>query len=114
MNVLILHSELGVLRGGGENFTRNLFRAFARRGHRVAAAFVADRNGRYLIALPSEINPIPICGWWSRNLGQTLLSSVAQRLPLNRRLKFVWNRCQGAMSWRVIRWHNERFQRRVK
>src|SRR5258708_32145532 len=39
MKVLVLHSELGVLRGGGENFTRNLFAAFAERGHSVAAAF---------------------------------------------------------------------------
>ena len=39
MNILVLHSELGVLRGGGENFTRNLFAAFHKRGHDVRAAF---------------------------------------------------------------------------
>ena len=55
MNVLVLHSELGVLRGGGENFSRNLFTAFAERGHRIAAAFVADHNGRYPLPLPSAI-----------------------------------------------------------
>ena len=42
MKVLVLHSELGVLWGGGETFTTSLFVAFARRGHRVTAAFVAD------------------------------------------------------------------------
>jgi len=35
LNVLVLHAELGTLRGGGENFTRNLFAAFAERGHTV-------------------------------------------------------------------------------
>ncbi len=50
MRVLVLHSELGVLRGGGENFTRNLFAAFGERGHHVSACFVADLAGgiRYL------------------------------------------------------------------
>jgi hypothetical protein len=42
MKILVLHSELGVLRGGGENFTRNVFVAFAERGHDVSAAFIAD------------------------------------------------------------------------
>src|SRR5215475_9094251 len=81
MKVLVLHSELGVLRGGGENFTRNLFAAFAARGHHVAAAFVADRHGRYPIPLPSFIEPMPIRGWWSRKLGQATLSSMSNCLP---------------------------------
>src|SRR5713226_10537057 len=114
MNVLILHSELGVLRGGGENCTRNLFTAFAKRGHHVSAAFVADTKGKYRIALPSVIKPIPISGWWSRNLGEAMLSTIGRRIPLESRLRRAWNRFQEAISWRVINWHSERFQRRIK
>jgi glycosyltransferase involved in cell wall biosynthesis len=114
MNVLVLHSELGVLRGGGENFTRNLFTAFAERGHGVAAAFIADRNGKYPIPLPSVIYPIPIRGWWSRNLGQAMLSGITRHVPLNGRLKPVCDRFQGGISWRVVRWHNQRFQLKVE
>ena len=114
MNVLVLHSELGVLRGGGENFTRNLFTAFAERGHRVAAAFVADRNGSYPIPLPPAIKAIPIRGWWSRNLGERLLSVVGRYIPFKSGLKTTWDRFQEAVSWRAIEWHNRRFRRKVK
>jgi len=112
VKVLVLHSELGVLWGGGENFTRNLFTAFAERGHSVTAAFVADRYGRYPVTLPSSIEAIPMPGWWSRKLGQAKLSSVARYLPLPMRGK--WDRVQEAICWRTIRWHNRRFQRRVE
>ena len=60
MNVLVLHSQLGVLRGGGENFTRNLFVAFAARGHKVAAAFVPRARNmalRAIAALPLPARP---------------------------------------------------------
>ena len=62
MNVLVLHSELGVLQGGGETFSKNLFTAFAERGHQIEAAFVADSAGKYPMALPRCIKPIPIPG----------------------------------------------------
>lgn len=114
MNVLVLHSELGVLRGGGENFTRNLFSAFAERGHCITAAFVADHKGRYPLPLPSVIQPIPICGWWSSSLGQATLSSVGRYLPPHSRYRKEWDRIQGAISWRVFRWHKRRFQRRIQ
>jgi glycosyltransferase involved in cell wall biosynthesis len=114
MKIVILHSELGVLRGGGENFTRNLFTAFAKRGHQVSAVFVADIHGRYPLSLPSAIEPIPIRGWWSRNCGGTLLSTIGRQIPLKSRLSKHWSRFQRAISWRVINWHNERFQRRVE
>jgi glycosyltransferase involved in cell wall biosynthesis len=114
MRVLILHSELGVLRGGGENFTRNLFSAFAGRGHHVAAAFVADRRSRYPIPLPSCIKPIPLPGWWSRKLGQATLSSIGLRIPPASRLRMEWDRIQEAISWRTIRSHNRRFRSRVE
>jgi len=113
MRVLVLHSELGVLRGGGENFTRNLFVAFAERGHSVAAAFVADRQKQYPIALPSNILAIPLEGWWSRNFGQAALSAVAGFLP-DHGLKNKWDHLRSAISWRVIGWHNRRFQRAVE
>src|SRR5437016_6344070 len=114
MKILVLHSELGVLRGGGENFTRNLFAVFAKRGHRIAAAFVADRHGRYPISLPARIEPIPFRGYWSRNFGQATLSAVGRSIPNDSPLRKKWNYVQEAMSWRTIRWHNRRFQRRVE
>jgi glycosyltransferase involved in cell wall biosynthesis len=114
MKVLVLQSELGVLRGGGENFTRNLFTAFAERGHQVTAAFVADWRGRYPLPLPSSIQPIPMPGWWVRNLGQATLSSVSRYMPYKSQLQTKWNRVQEAIAWRTVAWYNRRFQRRVE
>ena len=114
MKVLILHSQLGVLRGGGENFTRNLFSAFTTRGHSVAAAFVADRNARYPIPLPSNIAAIPIPGRWSMDLGQATLASIGRYIPAASRPRKSWDRIQQALSWRTIRWHRGRFQRRIQ
>jgi glycosyltransferase involved in cell wall biosynthesis len=114
MKVLVLHSELGVLRGGGETVTKNLFTAFADRGHYVAAGFVANGKGCYPFPIPESIEPIPVPGWWSRKLGQATLSAVAQHLPVQSRLRRGWDRVQEAIAWRTIRWHNRRFQRRVE
>ncbi len=114
MRVLVLHSELGVLRGGGETLTRSLLTAFAERGHHVAAAFVASPRGGYPIPLPPSIEPIPIRGWWSRNLGQATLSSIGRRLPLGNHFRATWDWAQEAISWRTIRWHDRHFQRRVE
>lgn len=114
MKVLILHSELGVLRGGGENFTRNLFVAFAKRGHDVAAAFVANRHSWYPIPLPAHIKPIPMAGWWSRKLGQEFLSSIGSCIPFTSQLRAEWDRVQAALCWRTIRWHDQRFQRHIE
>ena len=114
MKVLVLQSELGVLRGGGENFTRNLFTAFAARGHRVMAAFVADCRGKYRLPLPPSIEPIPLPGWWVRNLGQATLSSVSRYMPYTSQCRTQWNRLQEAIAWRTVAWYNRRFQRRVE
>ena len=114
MKILILHSELGVLRGGGENFTRNLFTAFVERGHHISAAFVADYRGRYPIPLPTPIEPIPIPGWWSANLGQATLSHIGLYLSRSNQLRKKWDRIQAAISWRVFRWYSQRFQRRIE
>ena len=113
LHVLVLHSEVGVLRGGGENFTKNLFTAFAARGHRVTAAFAADRDAHYPLPLPACIEPIPVCGWWSRQPGQAVLSYLSANIgpPSVRRL---CGRIREAVSWRTIRWHNRRFERRVQ
>src|SRR5262245_12942716 len=114
MNVLVLHSELGVLRGGGENVTRNLFKALAKRGHRITAAFVADPSGKYSIPLPPGIQPIPIRGWWSRQFGQATLASLGRYLSSEGSIRRRWDHFQEAISWRTIRWHNRRFQQRVE
>lgn len=114
MKVLILHAQLGVLQGGGETFTRNLFTAFTGRGHQVSAAFVADPRGRWPFPLPPCIEPIPVPGWWSSNLGRATLSSLGRYLPAGSRSRKEWNRIQSAWDWRIFRWHNRRFQRRVE
>jgi glycosyltransferase involved in cell wall biosynthesis len=114
VKLLVLHSELGVLQGGGETFTRNLFTEFAERGHNITAAFVADRHGAYPFALPPCIEPVPLPGRWSRKLGQGALSAVGRRIPPGSAFRSEWNRMQEALCWRSIRWHNRRFQRRVE
>lgn len=114
MNVLVLHSELGVLRGGGENYTRNLFSEFVKRGHQVSAAFIADPNGKYPLSLPAGIEPLPLPGYWSRKYGQAMLSGIGEYIPSNSCLKTCWNRGQEALCWRTVRWHARRFQRRIE
>jgi glycosyltransferase involved in cell wall biosynthesis len=114
MKVLILHSELGVLRGGGENFTRSLFTAFAERGHQIDAAFVADLKCKYPIPLPAGIRPIPMAGWWWRDFAQRGLSAVSRWIPRETRLHKEWDRIQQGIAWRTFRWHTERFQHRVE
>jgi len=114
VKILVVHSELGVLRGGGENFSRNLFRAFAERGHDVSAAFIADSKGHYPNLLPAMIRPIPLAGYWSRKLGQETLSNVASWMPRGTQLRAQWDRLQEAICWRTIRWHDRRFTRRVE
>lgn len=114
VNILVVQSELGVLRGGGENFTRNLFSAFARRGHQVTATFVADAQGKYPIQLPVEIKSCPLAGYWSRKFGQDVLSSVAAWLPEGLGCRTTWNRIQEALCWRTVRWHDRRFAHRVE
>jgi glycosyltransferase involved in cell wall biosynthesis len=114
VKVLVLQSELGVLRGGGENFTRNLFAAFARRGHKITAAFIADRRGRYPIALPPGIEALPIPGWWSRDLGQNKLADIGRYFRRQTQFRTHWDHVQAAIHWRTIRWHNRRFQQRIE
>ena len=113
MTVLVLHSELGMLRGGGENFTRNLFASFAALGHRVRAAFTADPFGRYPFPIPSAIEPVPIRGVWSENFGQATLSSIGRRLAGRPALRGKWDYFQNALAWRAFYWHNYRFQRKI-
>jgi glycosyltransferase involved in cell wall biosynthesis len=114
MKILVLQSELGVLRGGGENFTRNLFAAFHQRGHQVVAAFLADRSGKYPIPMPPGIEPIPISGWWASELGQASLSSLGSWIAPKGWLKSKWGHLQTAIHWRTYRWHKNRFQRRIE
>jgi glycosyltransferase involved in cell wall biosynthesis len=114
MKILVLQSELGVLRGGGENFTRNLFTAFRQRGHEVVAAFVADRSGRYPFPMPLGIEPIPIPGWWASMLGQASLSLVGSWIAPLDWFKSKWDNLQASIQWRTYRWHRNRFQKRIE
>lgn len=113
MRVLILHSELGTLRGGGENFTRNLFASFVGLGHHVRAAFTADLFGRYPFSLPAGLEAIPIRGWWSENFGQATLSAVGRRLTSRPALRSKWDYAQNALAWRTFQWNNRRFKRKI-
>ena len=114
LKLLVLHSELGVLRGGGENFTRGLFTALAERGHHISAAFVADTRGRYPLSLPSAIHPFPVAGWWSRDLGQATLAGFGHYIPCDGWVRKTWDRGRDAIAWRTYAWHRGRFQRRIE
>jgi glycosyltransferase involved in cell wall biosynthesis len=113
VKVLILHSELGMLRGGGENFVKNLFTEFVGRGHKVYSAFAADPFSRYPVALPDFLNPIPVPGWWCRQLGQSFLSTSGGILPYDGAFRHFWDRLQEGLSWRNFRWYNSRFTKRI-
>ena len=115
MKVVVVHSELGVLRGGGENFTRNLFLAFAERGHDVSAAFIADSRGHYPILLAGEDKADPS----GRAAGQGSLARKRYRtwrgwIPPRTQLRAQWDRLQEAICWRTVRWHDRRFTRRIE
>jgi glycosyltransferase involved in cell wall biosynthesis len=114
MKILVLHSELGVLRGGGENFTRNLFEALQKRGHQIVAAFLADRGGRYPLPMPPGIEPIPLAGWWRSEFGQACLSCIGSWVAPKGWLKSKWEQLQAAIHWRTHRWHDRRFQKRIE
>ena len=103
-----------MLRGGGENVTRNLFPALAKRGHHVTAAFVANWRGKYPLRLPEGIEPVPLAGLWSNNLGQSTLSVLGHYIPQNSRLRKTWHRIQAALEWRAFAWHKRRFRRRAE
>jgi glycosyltransferase involved in cell wall biosynthesis len=113
MRVLVLHSELGTLRGGGENFTRNLFVSFVARGHHVRAAFTANPMGNYPFPLPAGIEPLPIPGWESRSFGQATLSAIGRRLNGRQWLGDKWEYVQNGLGWRAAYWFNRQFQRRM-
>jgi glycosyltransferase involved in cell wall biosynthesis len=113
VKVLVLHSELGMLRGGGENFVKNLFIEFSRRGHEIHSAFAADPFGRYPVRLPESLIPIPIPGLWFRQFGQSLLSTVGGAIPHGNAIRRFWERFQEALSWRNFRWYNLRFTKQV-
>ena len=114
LRLLVLHSELGVLRGGGENFTRNLIRHLSVRGHEISVAFTANLRGKYPLALPAGITPVPVPGWWSMNFGQGFLSGFGRMVPVRGRSRTQWDRIRSALAWRTFRWHNQRFARKVE
>ena len=114
MKILVLHSELGVLRGGGENFTRNLFTAFADRGHEVSAAFVPTRAAgtRYPFRRIFTRSRCPAAGRESWGRGPSLRWGAASLRRAYRGRH--WDRMQEALCWRTVRWHGRRFKRRVE
>jgi len=114
MKVLILHSELGMLRGGGENFVKNLFTEFAHRGHEVHSAFAADSIGRYPVPLPPLLNPLPVRGLWFRQFGETWLSTAGRMISRGNVAPPIWVRVQDSASWRNFRRYNRRFTARIE
>jgi glycosyltransferase involved in cell wall biosynthesis len=113
VKVLILHSELGMLRGGGENFVKNLFTEFACRGHQIHSAFAADPFGRYPVALPESWTPIPVSGWWFRQSGQKLFSMAGRWISHDSAIRPFWDRIQQGLIWRNFRRYNLRFGKRI-
>src|SRR5262249_38348593 len=113
-NVLVIHSELGVLRGGGENFTRNLFSAFVRRGHGVSAVFTAGRRGDHPVPVPPGIKPLPIVGYWAPTAGQDALSRLGQGIAPGTALRARPEYLEEAVGWRGFRWQSPRFQARLQ
>jgi glycosyltransferase involved in cell wall biosynthesis len=113
MKVLLLQTELGVLRGGGENFSRNLLSAFAERGHEVSAAFFADRLGQYPLALPRSFVPLPLRDTASLDSLGRVVSVVGRYIAGGKKLKPKWDRVQTGIDWRTFKWRQERFQRAV-
>ncbi len=102
-----------MLRGGGENFVKNLFSEFARRGHQVHAAFAADPFGRYPVTLPELFTVLPVSGWWFRQSGQKWLSIFGSRIPNGSSIRPLWDRFQEGLGWRNFRWYNLRFTKRI-
>jgi glycosyltransferase involved in cell wall biosynthesis len=113
MRILVLHAQLGTLRGGGENFTRNLFTSFVTFGHRATAAFTADLRGGYPFSLPPGLEPLPMRGWWSETIGQSAMSAVGRRLRQRQALRQNWDYVQNAIAWRTFRWNGRRFHKAV-
>jgi glycosyltransferase involved in cell wall biosynthesis len=113
MRILFIHSELGVLAGGGENFSRHLMTALRQRGHRISVVFTAHRDGTYPIPMPPGVAEEPLCGYWSRQLGQTALSRLSRYVEGVPALQEFWKRVQLGAAWRASGWHNHRFRRRV-
>lgn len=87
-------------------------RQLVTRGHRIKAVFTAGRNGSIPIPMPPAVESWPIRGYWNRNLGQTVLSIVSH-WPRYFGLESTFKRLQLGVSWRSVRWHNNRFHRRV-
>ena len=113
MKLLVLHSQLGILRGGGENFSRNLFQAFAERGHDVQVAFAADLRGKCPFPLPRAVTAIPVRGIWFETFGQSTLSAIGQQLTRYEEVRRHWDYAQSALAWRTFYWSNRRFHKEV-
>jgi len=111
MKALLLQSELGVLRGGGENFSRNLFAAFLELGHQVTAAFITDSRGKYPLALPHGMIPLPVRTSRSIDSLGAAVSRIGHFVARGPQVKPHWDRIQENVNWRTFRRRQQRFNR---
>jgi glycosyltransferase involved in cell wall biosynthesis len=113
MRILWLHSELGLLAGGGENFSRQLISALLERGHQITTVCAVPKSGSLPSELPDGVMEIKLSGYWNRQFGQGFLSYLGTVFSPFPHLKSLWANVQMGISWRVIRWHNARFAQRA-
>lgn len=64
MNILVIHSSLGLCQGRSEEFTRRIFAEIVNHGHTITAMFAADVHGRFPCPMPVGFRTLPVIGWW--------------------------------------------------
>jgi glycosyltransferase involved in cell wall biosynthesis len=114
--MLYVHQDLGLLAGGGENYSRRLIPELVKRGYCIDLYYSARLDGSvpFAFQLPASVILKPLRGVWRRQLGQALLSALGQRLARARPdLEKPWKRWQHAVEWRTVYSHNRRFEARV-
>lgn len=110
LKIIVFHSELGVLNGGGETYTRQLMGHMLSRGHPVTAVFRTSLLGRYPHPLPEGFVQGPVKSIWQRTPGQgalTYIGEMARFLGMSER---TWSRIQTGFRNRTIRFYNAHFR----
>lgn len=114
MKIIWFHSDISVLNGGGENYSRNLIKALLKRGHQITIVCVASNSESLNNKIPGGITEIQLPGYWNRQFGQKLLAKLGTYFTPYPTLKSIWvNKIQLGISWRVIKWHNTHFAKKA-